>query len=200
MPDRFKPTYHAATAAQPRWQHALWTYGPLAVCLGVVFALSCTRVKIDMLPYAGVTRHVLAFAVIALLFWRVAEVSRFAWVQRWACVLAVAGSSLFGAADEYHQAFVRGRDADPMDWLVDTLAAAGAMLIVYGVRRWMQRRNDDSSERVVVVDFVRPADRVRLPEPVRHASRPASPARPSTWPSRAACRSDRESTAAPARP
>ncbi len=46
---------------------------------------------------------------------------------------AVAGISLFGALDEWHQLYTAGRSgADPGDWLADTVGAAlGALVFFY---------------------------------------------------------------------
>ena len=46
-----------------------------------------------------------------------------------ACMLAVAFASLYGVTDELHQIFVPGRSCDPLDWLVDTIAALIAALL-----------------------------------------------------------------------
>lgn len=40
-------------------------------------------------------------------------------------------SSLYGVSDEFHQIFTPGRSCDPMDWLVDTCAAAIGAAIVW---------------------------------------------------------------------
>ena len=40
-------------------------------------------------------------------------------------------SSLYGISDEFHQIFTPGRSCDPMDWLVDTCAAAIGAAIVW---------------------------------------------------------------------
>ena len=45
--------------------------------------------------------------------------------------LAAAIASAYGITDEFHQAFVPFRTPDPLDWLVDTVAAAAGALIAY---------------------------------------------------------------------
>ena len=50
--------------------------------------------------------------------------------------LSVVLASLFGAADELHQATVPGRNADVFDWVADTIGALVAVaLVVYLTRR-----------------------------------------------------------------
>lgn len=51
------------------------------------------------------------------------------------CIGAVVLASLYGASDEFHQLFVPTRSSDPMDWLVDTLAALTVALIFYAIMR-----------------------------------------------------------------
>jgi VanZ family protein len=54
-----------------------------------------------------------------------------------ALALAVLAASLYGASDELHQSFVPGRDADVLDWVVDTVGAALAAGAVFWLgRRW----------------------------------------------------------------
>ena len=48
---------------------------------------------------------------------------------------ALASISIFAVADEWHQQFVAGRAADPLDWLADTLGACTGVLIF----AWRQR-------------------------------------------------------------
>ena len=46
-------------------------------------------------------------------------------------LVALILSSLYGVSDEFHQIFTPGRSCDPMDWLVDTCAAAIGAAIVW---------------------------------------------------------------------
>jgi hypothetical protein len=54
--------------------------------------------------------------------------SRAAW-------LAILATSVFGAADEFHQSFVPGRRAAIDDWALDTLSAALAIYLFATLRR-----------------------------------------------------------------
>jgi VanZ family protein len=59
----------------------------------------------------------------------------------WAACLA----SLYGASDEFHQAFVPHRSSEVADWLADTTGAAlGALLAVVILRRWRARASIDA--------------------------------------------------------
>jgi len=47
--------------------------------------------------------------------------------------LAILFCSLYGISDEWHQSFVPGRDADPFDWLADSIGGAIGAFMAY---RW----------------------------------------------------------------
>lgn len=53
-------------------------------------------------------------------------------------LVALILSSLYGISDEFHQIFTPGRSCDPMDWLVDTCAAAIGTAIVWAI---LKKRN-----------------------------------------------------------
>ncbi|PKQ37627.1 MAG: teicoplanin resistance protein VanZ [Actinobacteria bacterium HGW-Actinobacteria-1] len=56
---------------------------------------------------------------------------------------AVALASAYGITDEVHQLFVSGRQADPVDWLVDTLGAlVGAVVLGWLWRRILAGKAD----------------------------------------------------------
>lgn len=59
-------------------------------------------------------------------------------------VVAVVFASLYGVTDEIHQIFVPMRSCDPLDWLVDTLAALLAVAIFVLIYRLRSRRQKDS--------------------------------------------------------
>lgn len=61
-------------------------------------------------------------------------------LSKWAPVVAAALSSVYGVTDEFHQIFTPGRSCDPMDWLVDTIAAALGALICYLVLKALRAR------------------------------------------------------------
>lgn len=109
---------------------------PAAAYAGVLFALSSQARPLSFLPPELLAQdkvlHAIAYAVLAALLvpgFRVAGV-----MGRWALLAAIALASLYGASDEFHQAFVPGRTADALDWAADTIgaavgaAAAGAVL------------------------------------------------------------------------
>ncbi|MHB0875297.1 MAG: VanZ family protein [Anaerolineae bacterium] len=90
--------------------------------------------------------HFAEFGVLALLLWLpLSRVSNGG--GRRAYVLAGLVACLYAASDELHQSFVPGRDADPIDWLVDCFAVVVSLLSVAQVRAWFRRgrRHEDGS-------------------------------------------------------
>ena len=61
-------------------------------------------------------------------------------LSKWAPAIAAALSSVYGVTDEFHQIFTPGRSCDPMDWLVDTIAATIGAIICYAVLRSRKKR------------------------------------------------------------
>ncbi len=80
--------------------------------------------------------HMLAYAVLGFLLLgaRKPLVNGFSSAQVNASILI---ASLYGISDEVHQYFVPGRNADPWDWVADTLGAVIAVsLLCWLSRKW----------------------------------------------------------------
>ena len=63
--------------------------------------------------------HAIEYAGLAVLLSRALTREAVSW--RRSLVVAALATSLYGASDEYHQAFVPGRDSTPRDWLADSV-------------------------------------------------------------------------------
>ena len=62
-------------------------------------------------------------------------------LSKWAPAVACGLASLYGITDEFHQIFTPGRSCDPMDWLVDTIAAGiGALACYFALKAWRARK------------------------------------------------------------
>lgn len=103
----------------------LW--GPPIAYMALIFYLSSNPA-----PLPDLTRHVwdkllhaTEYAVLAVLFYRAFRGEGLGWAQ--AALLALLASSVYGATDEWHQAFVPPRTSDVRDWMADTLGAAIAI-------------------------------------------------------------------------
>jgi VanZ family protein len=102
---------------------------PIVLWAGVIFALSAIpSLSTNLGTWDLVLRklgHMTEFAILgALLYRAVARVPA-----------AIALASVYAVTDELHQAFVSGRHASPIDWLIDTAGAtAGVVLFARATR------------------------------------------------------------------
>jgi len=78
-----------------------------------------------LIPYDKVG-HFAAYAVFAVLLSR--DITQVTGLWR-AVGVAIVIAVVFGAADEWHQRFIPGRDSDVADWRTDILGAAGGALL-----------------------------------------------------------------------
>jgi VanZ family protein len=107
---------------------------PPIIWAGVI--LTATSIPSSVIP-RGVSEfdkvvHFTIYALFAVLLGRsLSEVT-----TRWrAAILAIVISAVFGAVDEWHQQFVRGRFPDRADLLADTLGAVGGAFTVAALQR-----------------------------------------------------------------
>ncbi len=109
--------------------------------MGVIFYLSAQEAVGPSLPeWTRPVAHFSEFALLAALWsWALAP-----WLGRRALLAAGAISFLYALSDEYHQSFVKGRDSDPFDVIVDTLGIATALLLV---RTSLERRREPRGRR-----------------------------------------------------
>jgi hypothetical protein len=112
-----------ATARLSQW-------APVILWAGVIFALSSiSGLGTGLGPWDVVLRklgHAAEFAILGALLLRAVRIP-------W---LALAIGSLYAATDELHQAFVRGRQASPLDWVIDT---AGVAIGLAAYALWRRR-------------------------------------------------------------
>jgi VanZ family protein len=74
--------------------------------------------------------HVFEYFVFGWLLFRAIRGNRAGWTRRWAASALVV-AAVFAASDEFHQLFVPSRGASAWDVLLDTAAAAAAIICVY---------------------------------------------------------------------
>jgi VanZ family protein len=78
--------------------------------------------------------HFSEYALLCLLWWRALEADL---GPRRAALIAFLICSAYAATDEFHQSFVEGRHASPVDWLIDS---AGAGVVAWRLRLGLRRR------------------------------------------------------------
>jgi VanZ family protein len=103
--------------------------------MGLIFYLSAQpdfpRPEADWLgDLIGVVGHAFLFGVLAVLWARLLS------KRRHALILASLLTMLYALSDEFHQSFVPGRHADPLDLLWDGIGVAAAL----GAWAWLRRR------------------------------------------------------------
>jgi VanZ family protein len=102
---------------------------PVIVWAGVIFALSSIpSLTTGLGTWDLVVRklgHAAEFAILGALLLRALR-------QPWVALLV---GSLYAVTDELHQAFVRGRQASPVDWVIDTAGVAIGVGLVLVLRR-----------------------------------------------------------------
>ncbi len=121
----------------PRW---LRDIAPLLFWMGLIFWLSSRSGLIEIEGESGEklfykSAHVIAYAVLAWLWWRALTRER---VAAWSTLLAALTLTiLYGISDEIHQLFVPGRHGQLTDVLYD---AGGALLMLFFIRRltWLR--------------------------------------------------------------
>jgi VanZ family protein len=84
--------------------------------------------------------HLLVFGGLALLLLRALAPAWAAQPSLRPALIAAALTVAYGASDEWHQAFVRGRHADLTDLVADAAGACLAMLLAWGAASWHRAR------------------------------------------------------------
>lgn len=112
--------------------HPVRLWGPAVLWAALLFALS-SRSALPLPQPSGIDKveHFAAYAVLGALLARASSGSG-VWLG-WAILAGL----LFGASDEWHQAFVPGRDSSALDWVADAFGTLAGALFHH---RWHARR------------------------------------------------------------
>ncbi|MEJ2422747.1 MAG: VanZ family protein [Acidobacteriota bacterium] len=123
---------------------SLW--GPPVLYLSLIFALS--SMSNPPVP-AWVDQNLLHYPEYALLAFLVIRAFQGTWTRMGALplsILALGFTTIWGATDELHQAFVPRRVPDPLDWWHDIIGATAGILIWWGWHFiWSRRSSRPSS-------------------------------------------------------
>jgi VanZ family protein len=117
----------------------LLLWGPPAAYMYFIFFLSS-----EPDPMPALTRviwdkalHCAGYAGLAALVARACSGEGWSWGRAW--LAGTLAASAYGISDEFHQAFVAGRDSEVLDWVADTVGAAvGATSFVGFLAVWHQ--------------------------------------------------------------
>jgi VanZ family protein len=117
-------------------------WGPMTLVMLLIFCASATSG--DEIPEFGTAdllvkkgSHMMGYALLAVSYLRGLAGGRVITRRLW--ILAVLLSFLYACSDEFHQAFVPGRNPSPNDVLIDTLGA------ILGVGIWTRVKSFTSA-------------------------------------------------------
>lgn len=86
--------------------------------------------------------HATEYAILGILCFRAFENTGRSLGANHAFFLAVVTATLFGLSDEFHQWFVPLREADPLDFLADSIGATLGIIIWVTIRKYYQNAID----------------------------------------------------------
>lgn len=104
--------------------------------MAAIFVLS-NRPTLPDLPggLTSYTGHFIGYALLGGLALRGFAGGTWSGVAARSGWMAVAFSSAYGLSDEFHQSFVPGRSPSVSDWIVDTVGAGAAVVLLSWVAR-----------------------------------------------------------------
>ena len=122
----------------------LWRWVPALVVMALIFVAS-SQTGADLPDFgtwdwtAKKSGHVLFYALLALAYLRGLAYGRRPSLGLAATVVLMA--ALYGATDEFHQFYVAGRGASPVDVGIDTLGAVAGLALFWAARGLWPRRS-----------------------------------------------------------
>ena len=123
--------------ARTRGLELVWYWSPVALYAGLIFYLSSLSHPEQYIPsllflkLGDKALHAVEYALLGFLCYRAFRHAAGTWGEHYAVLLAVAAATIYGATDEWHQAFVPFRESDRWDLATDLLGAC------LGVLMWM---------------------------------------------------------------
>jgi VanZ family protein len=129
---------------------------PLILYGGFIFIQSSGPVPVDLPSIPGLDKmlHGGGYGLLGILFCR-AYRSRWPNASGWATANAsLLSAAVYGFTDEFHQAFVPSRTADPFDWLADTF---GALLGIAAYSVFLRLRSRRTAHRRAAAQLTRRA-------------------------------------------
>jgi VanZ family protein len=109
-------------------------FWPAALALVIFFASGQSQVAAPDISGFDKLAHFAVYGLLATLLVRISALVESTPLDVWIAVLI---ASAYGLSDEFHQSFTPGRAVELLDWTVDTLGAALAVLMY---SRWSSYR------------------------------------------------------------
>jgi VanZ family protein len=121
-----------------RYKIWLLRYGPSLAMMVAIFLFSATP-SAELPNFGGIDTlikkgaHMIGYTLLCLSYWH--ALGGKGWRARLVSLLL---ASIFAATDEFHQYFVPGRHASPIDWGIDTVGAALGVWIAGYLPAWLR--------------------------------------------------------------
>lgn len=134
---------------QPDLQR-IWYWGPVALYAGLIFYLSSQSHPEQFIPHVlwlhlgDKALHAIEYALLGLLCYRAFRHAAGTWCEHYAVLLAVVTATIYGATDEWHQAFVPFRESDRWDVATDLFGACLGVV----AWTWIDRRRIEAGRPV----------------------------------------------------
>jgi VanZ family protein len=138
------------SASRRAW---LW---PVLVAVLIFSASGRSQVADPGIPNVDKVIHFLVYGLLGTL------VVRTGVGGRWAPIIALVVTSLYGVTDEIHQSFVPGRSMELADWVADT-AGASVAILMYARWAWYRVRLEAPVRRKRRIEKVSVAATVSAP-------------------------------------
>ena len=119
-----------------------WYWAPVALYAGLIFYLSSQSHPEQYVPnffflkLGDKVLHAIEYALLGFLCYRAFRHAAGTWGGQYAVLLAIVAATIYGATDEWHQAFVPFREPDRWDLATDLV---GALVSVVALA-WIDRR------------------------------------------------------------
>jgi len=127
----------------------VWYWGPVVLYAGLIFYLSSQSYPEQYVPHVLLklgdkALHAMEYGLLGFLCYRAFRHASGIRCRHHAVLLAVMTATIYGATDEWHQAFVPFRESDRWDLATDLLGACLGVV----PRAWMDKRSAEEGRYV----------------------------------------------------
>lgn len=110
---------------------------PILVALAIFIASSFAGAEVPNMPlmFGDKIVHFSVYFVLGLSILFSLVVDRSQWKDSKIIIMTILLGALYGASDEFHQAFVPGRSVELLDWLADLFGVAFSTLFIKQIKQ-----------------------------------------------------------------
>ena len=103
-----------------------------------------TQISDNLTLLVRKSAHATEYAILAILIYITCVISNLKWAHHVKIWIALAGSIVYAATDEFHQLFVEGRSGQFQDVLIDAIGALIGVLILQTIYQLIKRHKNIS--------------------------------------------------------